>query len=122
MSPAPRSNESPFSDPVTGYETRRSWDDASAPATSAAATPTTSRAETMTTRPHGDTRIPPRLAVAGCGSASAALGQRHAGEHARGRRDPAELPGHAEVVAVGPVLDHAPVGGHPHPMRLPHRE
>ena len=46
-----------------------------------------------------------------------ALGEQRAGEVERGRRDPAELQRGAEVVAVGPVLDHLAVGD-PQPVRL----
>jgi hypothetical protein len=44
------------------------------------------------------------------GAAGAALCRSHAEEEGRGGRDPAELAGHAEVVAVGPVLDDPAVG------------
>src|SRR3954452_10451980 len=57
MSPAPRSNVRPFSGPGTGWDPCRSRAEASAPAASATAAPTTRRAEIATTRPHGDTRI-----------------------------------------------------------------
>ena len=49
------------------------------------------------------------------------FGDQHLDQVGRCRWDPSELPGHAEVVAVGPVLDDL-AGFDPEPVGLGHRE
>src|SRR5215469_1136757 len=55
------------------------------------------------------------------GALGAPLRPSHLEQVDRGGRDPAELPGHPEVVAVGPVLDDLAVF-EPQPVGLGHRE